>query len=221
MNEPSLLELPLFPLPDAVLFPGQALPLHVFEPRYREMAAAALAGRRMLGVALLQRGYEDLYFTTEAPIHRVIGIGRIVDAQELPDGRFNMLLQGEVRARIDSEVPGQSFRIARVLPQVTEQDLHAAGVAQVRGELAQLLRCGAKRCGHGLFEEGVQLLDSSVDLETCVNLISSALPVAGDCRQRLLESDSLAGRAALLREAVRELVNASQDHLDLPPASMN
>src|SRR6266568_3715474 len=83
----------LFPLPNAVLFPHLVMPLHIFEPRYRQMTRDALAGDRFIAMVLLQPGWESEYEALPA-IHSVACLGRIQAEQRLPDGRFNIQLRG-------------------------------------------------------------------------------------------------------------------------------
>src|SRR5262249_61215492 len=94
----------LFPLPTLVLFPHVLQPLHIFEPRYRQMTADALAGDRLIAMALLRPGWEKDY-EGRPPIYSVICVGRIVAEKRLPDGRFNILLRGVSRARVRRELP--------------------------------------------------------------------------------------------------------------------
>src|SRR5580700_9155649 len=88
----------LFPLPNLVLFPHVIQPLHVFEPRYRQLMEDALQADRLMAIALLQPGWEEDYHQ-RPPIHPVVCIGRIFKEERLEDGRFNLLLQGLCRAR--------------------------------------------------------------------------------------------------------------------------
>ena len=104
--------LPLFHLPGVVLLPGTLLPLHVFEPRYREMVAHALAGGRVIGMAMLKPGFED--DDGGSPVYAVGGAGEIVESEELEDGRYNILLEGRFRFRILEESPADPYRVARV-----------------------------------------------------------------------------------------------------------
>jgi Lon protease-like protein len=92
---------PIFPLPGVVLFPGTYLPLHIFEPRYRALTEAALAGDQVIGMVLI-RGDQDV-MQRRAPIFSVGCAGRIVESERLPDGRFNLLLHGQRRFRIRCE----------------------------------------------------------------------------------------------------------------------
>ena len=92
----DLAELSIFPLPQVTLFPGQVLPLHVFEPRYREMVKAALAGRRVLAMARLKPGFESDY-EGRPPVFDVCGVGVLESWSERPDGRFDLTLRGVSR----------------------------------------------------------------------------------------------------------------------------
>src|SRR6266545_6172021 len=94
----------LFPLPNLVFFPHVMQPLHIFEPRYRQMTADALAGDRLIAMALLRPGWEPDYEKVP-PIYPVVCLGRIVADQRLEDGRYRLLLRGLSRAGIVEEVP--------------------------------------------------------------------------------------------------------------------
>src|SRR5437588_10526554 len=105
--------LPLFPLPNVVLFPNVFLPLHIFEPRYRQMVADALAGDRLIGMVLLRPGYERDY-EGRPPVYAVGCRGVMTHAERQPDGRYNIVLRGLDRFRIDSENDERSYRRAAV-----------------------------------------------------------------------------------------------------------
>lgn len=111
---PEYLDIPIFPLPNVTFFPRTILPLHIFEPRYREMAAACLRGDRLMGVALLRDGWQKDYFG-HPPIHKTFGIGKIVEHDRLEDGRYNLHLEGLYRARLITEYPTEPFRTGRAL----------------------------------------------------------------------------------------------------------
>src|ERR1700683_1834990 len=102
---------PLFPLPDVVLFPRAVLPLHIFEERYKAMMAAALADQRRIAVALLKPGWEKNYYSAP-PIEPIVCVGRILASERLVDGKYNLLLQGETRASILREETTEPFRSA-------------------------------------------------------------------------------------------------------------
>ena len=88
----------LFPLPNLVLFPHVMQPLHVFEPRYRQMTADALAGDRLIALVLLRPGWEADY-EGRPPVFPVACLGHVVADKQLPDGRYNLLLRGLSRLR--------------------------------------------------------------------------------------------------------------------------
>src|SRR5216110_384338 len=94
--------LPLFPLPNVVLFPGVFLPLHIFEPRYREMVADTLDGDRMIGMVLLRPGW-DRDYEGRPPVFPIGCTGVITHVERLNDGKFNIVLRGIERFRVVEE----------------------------------------------------------------------------------------------------------------------
>src|SRR6188768_936195 len=103
--------LPLFPLPNVVLFPGVFLPLHIFEPRYREMVADALMGDRLIGMVLLKPGWESDY-QGQPPVFPIGCSGVITHVDRLEDGRYNIVLRGLERFRILEENGERMYRRA-------------------------------------------------------------------------------------------------------------
>ena len=127
--------LPLFPLPNVVLFPGQRLPLHIFEPRYRQMVSDAEQGEGLIGLTLLKQGWEKNYFG-ETDIHSVACVGRMRRLHRLPDGRYLMTLVGLTRMRITQELEqGRPYRTARV--ELLPDRLPASQTAAMRRHLRQ------------------------------------------------------------------------------------
>ena len=110
--------LPIFPLPTVVLFPNVFLPLHIFEARYRQMIADALAGDRIIGMVTLRQGHEDDYEGTP-PVYATGCSGLITHVERLDDGRYNIILRGLEKFSIHSEeVPaaGKQYRRAVISP---------------------------------------------------------------------------------------------------------
>jgi len=107
--------IPLFPLPNVVLFPGVVQPLHIFEERYRTMMADTLADQSLIAMALLKTGWEKDYYGTPA-LHSTLCLGKIVAHEKVEDGKFNLLLQGLLRTRIRSESRHGLYRIAILAP---------------------------------------------------------------------------------------------------------
>src|SRR5688572_23373591 len=113
VDDAVLAALPIFPLPDVVLFPGALLPLHVFEPRYRTMTADVLAGARLLAIARLVPGFETDYYG-RPPVYATVGIGELISHEALAGGRSNILLRGVARCAIQSELaPEKPYREVR------------------------------------------------------------------------------------------------------------
>jgi ATP-dependent Lon protease len=100
---PALPALPLFPLP-TVLFPGAMMPLHIFEPRYRALVRDVLEGHRTLAVVFVTDG-EARDAHGHPTIATMAGVGVIVDHAELPSGRYNILVRGRARVRLEEELP--------------------------------------------------------------------------------------------------------------------
>lgn len=135
-------EIPLFPLPNVVLFPAALLPLHIFEPRYRAMVTDALEGERLIGMVMLRPGWEPHY--DEAPSVYPVGCaGFITHAERLPDGRFNVMLRGLEKFKILGERTGREgvdrYRIGRIESIVEIKPGGAAALQEARQKLERLI----------------------------------------------------------------------------------
>jgi hypothetical protein len=130
-------EIRIFPLQQVVLFPRVPCALHVFEPRYRQMTEAALAGDGRIGMVTVRPEHTH-EMAGDPPIFDVGCEGRIVESQRVEDGRYNLLLMGTQRFRIESEPPraeGRLYRVARVQPlkeTLAEQDVERMGALRRR-----------------------------------------------------------------------------------------
>jgi Lon protease-like protein len=107
-------ELAIFPLSNVVLFPGVQTPLHVFEPRYRQLMEHALAGSRCIGMVAVPPEHTG-EMAGDPPVYPIGCAGSIAWAQRLPDGRFNLVLSGTHRYRIVGEEPRPAHRLYRVV----------------------------------------------------------------------------------------------------------
>ena len=182
--------IPLFPLPDVVLFPDVDLPLMIFEPRYRAMVADALKGDGMIGMVLLQPGYEADY-EGRPPIYAIGCAGTITRSELLPDGRYLIQLRGLVKFRVTSEDQSRPYRLARVdampeLPGGTE----SADLSKLRLRLDSLLAAS--------IPPDSDLL--SLPDEEFVNGLSQNLGLEPTERQDLLEMKGPLPRAQSLIE---------------------
>jgi Lon protease-like protein len=189
ISDTELEELPIFPLPQCVLLPGGLLPLHVFEPRYRELTRYCLDGNRPMGVARLRPQRElraaGSYDRSRPAVFSHVGVGRIICSEELEDGRFLLLLRGVARVVIDHELPTEhSFRrvAARRLgdgPADPEKVRH----------LHQQLMALCDRLAMVLDEGGRQLRELACGEipGACADAVAAALMMDADERQALLE----------------------------------
>jgi Lon protease-like protein len=108
--------LPIFPLPDLTFFPHTLLPLHVFEARYRAMVIDCLARDKRMAIVGLKPGYEATYDGKPA-VYEVAGMGRIVQCERFATGRFNLVVKGESRVRIERELPADTlYRLVAATP---------------------------------------------------------------------------------------------------------
>ncbi|MEK6642266.1 MAG: LON peptidase substrate-binding domain-containing protein [Planctomycetota bacterium] len=189
--------IPLFPLPNAVLLPKAILPLHIFEPRYRMMTTDALSGPRLIAMALLKPGYEPKYHTPNAEIHPTLCVGRILREEQLPDGRYNVLLQGLARCRLIEENKTLKYRRASLEPIPTADpppDIEYA----YRAELRRYLSEGPI----GELAEKAGWLDlftcSELSLSDLLDVLASMLLRCPDEKQAFLEETDVSRRAKRL-----------------------
>lgn len=185
--------IPLFPLPNVVLFPRMPLPLHVFEPRYRAMVRDALGGPRLIGMILLRGDWEREYHG-RAPIFGIGTVGQIVRADELDDGRFDIVLRGVREFVIAEELPARAlYREARVRwrPEPADELADPA-----RDAIVELVRRYLGRLGRTPTPAGA--LDRGVEGHAFVNFFAQHLDLEPVEKQALLEEESVAARARRL-----------------------
>ena len=190
-HDPNLAEalrrLPMFPLPNVVLFPHALLPLHIFEERYRVMAREILAGPRFLAMGLIVPG-QDLDVVDKPVIRPVAGVGEVVMAHELDDGRFNLVVRGRARVRIEEElISDRPYRLVRAAllgdgPVSDERELRDAdqSLRALVGNLADAIPEGGE-----LLRQVVAAQETSSEL---VDVLAAALVVEPALRQSLLET---------------------------------
>ncbi len=195
--------LPIFPLPDVTFFPHTLLPLHVFEARYRAMITDALARDRRLSVVKLRPGYEARY-AGKPPVHEVAGAGEIVKWERLPTGRYNILLKGVERIRIDRELPSDTlYRV------VSAERLDDCAPAADLAPVVQHIRTACTRLLRAL-ERPANLLATALAPGQPPGVIADRIAAAilpdADLRQELLEVLDVAERCARLSAALDDLV---------------
>ena len=205
------LRVPLFPIAGAILFPRAQLPLHIFEPRYRDMVRDAIDGDGMIGVVQPQlvEAEED----SRQPLYTVGCVGEIVGLEELEDGRFNIVLNGSNRFRIISEVElDTAYRNADLdVGAFDDREPEPLAMAQ-RAEVER----EARRLGDALGLAVDWSAVSRLDDEMLVNAIAQVAPFDVSAKQALLESESLDGRADLLVQLM-QFLRLSQGSAEIQP----
>lgn len=183
---------PIFPLGGVLLLPRTELPLHIFEPRYRAMTAAALDGDKM--IAMIQPS--DLGDSTDMPVYPVGCLGRIVSARLTDDGRYYITLTGVARFRVREELPlREGYR--RVVP---DYERFVGDLIEVQGQKIERERLvGALKGYAGI--KGLSADWSALDglsAERLVNVIAMICPFTPAEKQALLEAANVTARGELL-----------------------
>ena len=217
--------IPIFPLPNVVLFPSVFLPLHIFELRYRRMLADALSGDRIIGMVLLKDGRpgdrgrrppavpaadlsapgRERAGNKPAPVYDVGCAGLISHAERLPDGRSNIILRGIERFRIVAEVGGRAYRRAEVAP-LPETDSEC-----IRDELRRL-RTRLDPLLAGQFENAGwrRMVPADMGDDALVNTLAQYLDLEPVEKQALLEQGDVAARSRALIDLIEMRGFASQ-----------
>lgn len=212
-------EVRLFPLPNVVLFPHAILPLHIFEPRYRELMQAALADDQCITLALLAPGWEADY-EGRPPLQPLACLGRVTTHQRLPDGRYNLLLEGLARVRLLEELPPRhAFREARaeLVP-----DVYPQSGAAVRPERQRQL---LDRFRHllapvpDLQEPLAKLLGAGLTLGPLTDILAFMLDLGLEFKQSLLAEPDADARAERLLSRLAEAppAGAARKRWKYPP----
>ena len=193
MSSPTLpSRIPLFPLPNVVLFPRVFLPLHIFEPRYREMVTDALAGERLIGMVLLRDGWRE-HPDPNPPIFTVGCAGRITHVESLADGRYNIVLRGVERFRVQDEDWSRLYRVGRIDAFADGPPSDPDRLRDGRRRLEALL-C-RQSSGNGNSPSGIPREMADAEL---VNALSQYLELTPIEKQALLERPTPCERCAAL-----------------------
>jgi len=200
-------ELPLFPLP-VVLFPGVPLPLHIFEPKYRQMLSDVRVTNNLFGLSYFDPAASD----REIPPAGHVGcVAEITDTQAMPDGRSNILTVGVIRYQIDSYVErGEDYLVARVTYFEDEEEDYslltdsAREVAETFTRIAQAVRI--------INDERATLPDiSNTEPQRLSFLVAAAMEIEGEVKQELLELRSTSERLRRLRGMLARAVKSYEE----------
>lgn len=200
--------IPIFPLPQIVPLPGEVLPLHIFEPRYREMVRDALSSHGMIGMVQILPGHEEeqLY---EPPVREVGCACVIAMHRELEDGRFLIWLLGVERFRIEQELDTLTrYRLASI-----RHETRAQGTENVAPSLSRLTILASLTAflddkvegGEAAVNELVGQL-ARVDDEPLAAAVAQLLGVSGDRKQDLLEASCMEERFSMVQKELDEIL---------------
>jgi Lon protease-like protein len=202
--------LPLFPLP-LVLFPGAVLPLHIFEPRYRQLLVDCLEGDRRFGIARLKEGFAEV----ELPVGTVGGIAEIVDTETLPDGRSNIVVRGAERFALVSFVSSpHPYHVCRA--ELVEDDFEiGAELDALAARVRDIFRRVA-RAARTLADDPDPVPELPEDAAGLSFAVASMIDIDLDARQELLASRSPTERLRqldrVLSAALGTIVDRAQVH---------
>jgi uncharacterized protein len=209
----SMVELPalvpLFPLPNVVLFPRAVLPLHIFEERYKAMTADVLRTHRQVAMALLRAGWEKDYYG-RPEVEPVVCVGTILSHERLADGRYNFLLQGHTRARVLRESTrgegAKKYRLAELEP-LYEITAGEEELAEERRRLVSLFERPAYAESIAAGKQFREMLSGGVPTAVVADLLAyHALPVEqAGLKQSLLAEGDVRRRVRRVAEAVGAL----------------
>jgi Lon protease-like protein len=196
---------PIFPLPNVVLFPFVALPLHIFEERYRRMVQDALEEERLIAMALLKPGWET-NSDPAPPIHEMVCLGRITADERLPSGEFNIVVTGLHRAVVVEEVQSDlPYRLGKL---ELYRDFYGNDPVVSRDVRNQELLLNFRRLfprsrADSLFS---QVLEADLPLGVTCDLLAAALRIGLADKQALLEELDVDLRSDVLIDKINELL---------------
>jgi Lon protease-like protein len=194
----------LFPLPGVVLFPHAVLPLHIFEPRYRQMTADALASDRL--ITIVQTDLDSEWDPeTDPPLEQIGCIGRILKCEKMPDGRYNLLLVGLQRVRLLHEIDRDTLYRRAKLELLPDIDTPEPGDDEARARVVSRFRRLAEMAGP-LDEDLDRLLRTELSLSCLTDILASALGLPGPVKQQLLNEPRPRSRAEMLSTVLGTLL---------------
>ena len=212
-------EIPLFPLASVTLLPHAVLPLHIFEPRYRQMVEHVIDGAGQIAMAVIEQDGWPVGSCATPRLRPAVCVGQIVQHERLVDGRFNILVQGICRAKIVREEPPDNSRLYRqaILRPIESTQSNDEELDAVRERLHFLLR-----------ESSLRQLAASENVAACLSrpeaptaaileLVGVSLITNDDVRYRLLEEGNPNARAEIIEDellGLRSLLSRAEKQLD-------
>jgi Lon protease-like protein len=205
----------LFPLPNFVMFPNVVIPLHIFEPRYRQMTEDALADDRLIAMIQISPPPLGKPWTEPVPLEQVGCLGRIVQYEQLSSGRFNLLLLGLKRVRLRKELfSWKLYRTAEV--EILDDRAPLQPVEPVRAELIGLFRQILEKRTQ-LDPDIADLLSKPISLALLSDLVAHSLALPPALKQNLLGETSVDQRVDIIRSVLHQILSGEQRTSPFPP----
>ena len=203
------MEIPLFPLPNVVLFPNIILPLHIFEERYKEMINTCIGGLEPFGLLLLREGAQE---ETEKTIHRAGTLARVIEVERLEAGRMNILCQGETRFRVSRFIADEASYWKGDVEFFEDEAIDIDRVQPLYEEVCQLYR-KAFKLGAQLSTSGNTELELPESPSELSFMISYVLDISFEEKQKLLEMKSTEKRLQDLLIHIDEVTRKLEQQL--------
>jgi Lon protease-like protein len=205
----------LFPLPNVVMFPHVVLPLHIFEPRYRQMTEEALAADRLISIIQIMPPPSGEHWREPVPLESVGCLGKIIQHERLADGRFNVLLLGRKRVRLCRELSTEKlYRLAEV--EILEDQPSTIPDSQSRAELIGLFR-DLFKSQQKLDPDLDELLSKPLPLGLLADIIAHALNLPPALKQKLLSENSVDRRVDRIRSVLVQATRRGSPPTKFPP----
>ncbi len=207
--------MPLFPLDAATLLPQQILPLHVFEERYRQLVSHALDGAGQIAMAVFEGSRWRQEYHGRPPLRPAVCVGQIIQHEQLPDGRYNVFLQGICRARIVSEEPAAAGVLYRraVLRPIGVGDIDESELEGLRDWLDEALSEGPLTQMTAAETVLGYVRNEQIPTSALLELVSFTMTAGGELRYRLLAEGDVTKRAELVRgelEHIRHIIEQAR-----------
>lgn len=199
--------MPVFPLDAVSLLPQQVLPLHIFEPRYRQMVAHVLDGSGQIAMGVFKGERWKQEYHGRPPIRPFVCIGQIVQHEKLDDGRYNVLMQGVCRATIIKEMPPSAERLYReaMLAPVGLQPVDEDDLAVARGRLGSMLSEGPLTRLAAASSVAEYVRNGQIPTSAILELVSFTILTDPEVRYRLLAEPDTSARAEIIESELKDL----------------
>jgi len=208
----ALPRLPIFPLPGAVLLPHGLVPLHIFEPRYRKMTRDCADGLRVLALANIP---DDRAAAEKPPrVAPIVGVGVLARMDALPDGRFNIVLRGILRARIEEElVSREPYRLVRA---VALDSTMGASAAAKANDLKRVVLALSAALRNEESQALAQLASRAADPGDLADIVAGALLPSPRERQAVLDALDVGDRLDMVTQAAAAALARTASSAEAP-----